>query len=54
MQIVDSQQDIIKITYDEEKQLKSNIKIIEEGDILLRIFKLFNLFYAKFYEIKDQ
>lgn len=37
-----------RLTEDEEKLLKQNLKVHEDSEILYRLFKLYNLFYDKF------
>jgi hypothetical protein len=38
----------LKLSEEDERNLKNLIKVYDESEILLRIFKLFNLFYEKF------
>lgn len=38
----------VKLSSDDLKQLKQYLKMHEDSEVLLRIFKLFNLFYEKF------
>ena len=38
----------IKLPDEDEKQLKSMLRVHEDSEILLRILKLFNLFFEKF------
>jgi hypothetical protein len=42
------QEKLIKLTDEDERNLKNMIKVYDDSEILLRIFKLFNLFYEKF------
>jgi hypothetical protein len=39
---------VLKLTEEDERQIKSLLKISEDSEVLLRIFKLFNLFFEKF------
>ena len=44
----DSKSVIIKLPEAEEKLLKQSLRVHEDSELLLRIFKLYNLFYEKF------
>ena len=48
MQITTSKSGKIKLSEEDEKNLKQAMKLNEESEILLRIFKVINLFYEKF------
>lgn len=39
---------VLKLSEEDERQIKSLLKISEDSEVLLRIFKLFNLFFEKF------
>ena len=41
-------QQTIKLPEEEERKLKQAMKLHEDSEVLLRIFKLFNLFFEKF------
>ena len=47
-----SKQKIQKLSEDDEKTVKTTIKIIDDSDALLKVFKILNLFYSKFKEMK--
>ena len=38
----------MKLSNEDLKSLKAQLKVHEDSEVLLRIFKLFNLFYEKF------
>ena len=44
----------IKLPEEEERQLKLHLKVYEDSEVLLRIYKLFNLFFEKFSTEKEQ
>ncbi len=44
---------LLKLTEEEERSVKQQMKLKEDSEALLRIFKLFNQFYSKFKEIKE-
>ena len=43
----------MKLTEEEEKIFKTNLKFSDDAEMLLRVFKLFNFFYLKCKEVKD-
>ena len=48
----DAKSVIIKLPDTEEKLLKQSLRVHEDSELLLRIFKLYNLFYEKFNKAK--
>lgn len=50
----DNRSYVIKLPDSEEKLLKQSLRVHEESEILLRIFKLYNLFYEKFNKDKNE
>lgn len=44
----------MKLQEEDERRLKQLLKVHEDSEILLRIFKLFNIFYMKFSELEKQ
>ena len=44
----------MKLPEEEERQLKLHLKVYEDSEVLLRIYKLFNLFFEKFSTEKEQ